>query len=74
MLDDDIQLDGNIIPILQFAYKVACNMGLPDFVQIDDEILPLAEPFEVNWAQDDRLYSNKAKDDQSKANKIEIGV
>jgi len=44
---EDIQLPARIVPILQFAYKVACNMGLPDLLPLDQVILPPADPLEV---------------------------
>ena len=45
-----------VMILMQFAYKVACRMGMPDFVFIDDVLKPQKEPGEVDWALDMALY------------------
>ena len=47
--DNSIQLGAKIVPILQFSYKVAFNMGLPDFIELHESILPPNDPFEDRW-------------------------
>ena len=45
-----------VMNTMQFAYKVACRMGLPDFVFIDDVLRPAKGPGEQDWALDMALY------------------
>ena len=67
---DSVELDAKFIPILQFAYKVAQSMGLPDFVELDEVITPAKELGEVCWTIDEKLYLNAEEKDRSIQKKI----
>ena len=48
----------DLIPIIQFAYKAACNLGLPEFVTLAGISMPERMPGEVVWSIDEKLYLN----------------
>ena len=55
--DDQTQANARLVLVLQFAWKAACNMGLQDFMQLDDVLKPKKEPGEVSWTLGPELYS-----------------
>ena len=54
----DQEFNPDFIPIIQFAQKVASNMGLPDFVPLKEISQPERMPGEMVWAIDEKLYLN----------------
>jgi len=55
--DDELVAGPNLIPILKFAYRVSCAMGVPDCIVIDNALKHPKEPGQDSWVLDARLYN-----------------